>query len=72
VADDATMQQMLTARHADPAGDARIVVATVNKGTLCTMREGNKRKVVFASWAQLWQIAALFVLLNGVIAAITG
>jgi hypothetical protein len=70
VADEATMEKMLTVRRADPDADARTVVATVHKGTLSSMRTGNRRKALFLSWAQICQIAGLVALLNGVLAAI--
>ena len=72
VADDATMEKMLTVRRADPDADARTVVATVHKGTLSTIRAGNHRKAVLLSWAQVCQLLGLLALLNGVLAAITG
>jgi len=72
VADDATMEKMLTVRRADPEADARTVVATVHKGTLSAMRAGNHRKALLLSLAQISQIVGLLALLNGVLAAILG
>jgi hypothetical protein len=72
VADDATMDRMLTVKRADPEADARTVVATVHRGTLASMRAGNRRKALLVSWAQLGQIAGLVALLVGVLVAIIG